>query len=259
MFFQNTTSLLSVIKTPVPIKTALKLRHSEVELSFFFLRTSWKILQPWTLCMPKNRTVKCYSGMKLLHLYTVWRHIYLQPDQSGDAERNISVPDLGSVLRLIMSESEDLRAECAYDSTCLTKFLHCLRARFNPRWDVYTVHHCCMRTPCILQKCTNTPTCAHTLTLESHLSSSLFSTTWWCVLLSRLSVCAWSCIMSDLKLIVRLFMFGWVDTVQVKIQGCLLVCVWERVINCMSVLVVWTGWVIEASCHICLFFWFTER
>lgn len=40
MFFQNTTSLLSVIKTPVPIKTALKLRHSEVELSFFFLRTS---------------------------------------------------------------------------------------------------------------------------------------------------------------------------------------------------------------------------
>lgn len=35
MFFQNTTSLFSVIKSPDPIKTVLELRHSGVELSFF--------------------------------------------------------------------------------------------------------------------------------------------------------------------------------------------------------------------------------
>lgn len=122
----------------------------------------------------------------------IWRLTLHHSDlSSGVMQRDISAPDLRLVVWFsranVLKEcadpgSEDLHSERAHDSVGLTKFLCCARARFNPQQDVYTVHDCCMRTPCILQKCTNTPTCAHSCTLESHLSSSVFSTTW-CVLL----------------------------------------------------------------------------
>ncbi len=191
-FFQNTTSLFSVNKTPDPIKTVLELRHSGVELSFFSwkLRTFWKTLQPRTLCvlnqdceMLKWHEIAPYiwrltfhhsnlsSGLKQTYIYLdlIWDQLYDFPELTY--WRNALI--LGQkTFVLSMHTMQPVRpnscAEQEPDSIPSRRF--------------YTVQDCCMRTPCILQKCTNTPTCAHSRMLESHLSSSVFSTTW-CVLL----------------------------------------------------------------------------
>lgn len=190
-FFQNTTSLFSVIKTPDPIKTVLELRHSGVELSFFPGNC-----RPFEKLSSHGLSAFLNQDCEMLKWHEIAPYMKTdfssqQPVQWTDADRYISAPDLRSVVWFsranLLKEcadpgSEDLHAEHAHDSTCPTKFLCCARARFNPQQDVYTVQDCCMRTPCIPRKCTNTPTCAHSRTLESHLSSSVFSTTW-CLLL----------------------------------------------------------------------------
>lgn len=157
-FFQNNT----VINTPDPNKTVLELRHSGVELSLSWkLRASWKTLQPRTLSVPKPG---------LCNVKLAWNHsIYMKTDSSS--QQPVQWCDICTWCEIRSSRanllkectdpgSEDLRSERAHDSVGLTTFLCCARARFNPQQDVYTVHDCCMRTPCILQKCTNTPTCA---------------------------------------------------------------------------------------------------
>ncbi len=189
-FFQNTTSLFFVIKTPWPNQNCFGTEAQWSGTIFFSwkLRTFWRTLQPWTLCVPKPGLWNV--GIEIVP-YMKTDFSSQQPVQWADADRYISAPDLRSVVWFsranLLKEcadpgSEDLHAEHAHDSTCPTKFLCCARARFNPQQDVYTVQDCCMRTPCIPQKCTNTPTCAHSRTLESHWSSSVFSTTW-CLLL----------------------------------------------------------------------------
>lgn len=182
-FFQNTTSLFSVIKTPDLIKTVLELRHSGVELSFFpgncgpfeklsshglsvFLNQDcemlkWHEIAPyiWRLTFHHSNLS---SGLKqtYIYLHLIWDQLYDFPELTY--WRN------ALIMHTIQPVRPNSCAEQEPDSI--------------PSRTFYTVQDCCMRTPCILQKCTNTPMCAHSRMLESHLSSSVFSTTW-CVLL----------------------------------------------------------------------------
>lgn len=233
----NTTSLFSVIKTPDPIRTVLERRHSG---TIFFSGNcgSLKIFSSHGLSAFLNQDCEMLQWHESApYIWRLTLHL-LRPVQRADAEKKYLCT--WSEISFMFFSSYLIEGACwswvrrPHDSTCPTKFLRCARARFNPQQDIYTVHDCCMRTHCILQKCTNTPTCVQARTHESHLSSSLFSTTFYCSACLRLCVCVcvWSCIITGLKLIVHMVVFDGLDTVRVKIQKVLL-CEW---------LIVWVCW-----------------
>jgi len=208
-------------------------------LLFFFLwklRISQNILQPRTLCAPK-------PGLRNVTVARI-HSIYCIPSE------NIFAPDLRSVFwfsqAALLEERADPGSEVhttqpARPNSCVVLEPDSIPSRTFIQY---------MTVVWELQKCTNTPTCAQARTLERHLSSSLFSTTFYC---SGMLECVCTVMYYHWTEAKCAYGRAWYCTSE-DTEGSS-VCV----INCVSVLVVWIGRVAEASCHLCVFFWFTEK